>query len=161
LLLPAFTQQTLQIHNYVRSLSRPSKNKPMRSTRNDAAAVAANLMEDAALVTPYGRFWGHDIEQWFAELFKGIQYSSNLFTPDEDSPHILGTAGHEMWATGAWSATVKGQSGSSEVKGYWSAIYILGGDDWKIRMLCYNITPAPAATPSPTASPSINSDPPS
>jgi hypothetical protein len=26
-------------------------------------------------------------------------------------------------------------------KGYWSTIYIRAGDDWKIRMLIYNLTP--------------------
>jgi hypothetical protein len=39
-----------------------------------------------------------------------------------------------------------------QLKGYRSVIR--EGDDLKIRMLIWNITPAPAATPSPTASPS-------
>ena len=68
--------------------------------------------------------------------------------------HALGTAGNELWATGKWSQTLKGQNGSIEVKGYWSAIDILEGDDWKFRMLCYNLTLVPTATPSQTASPS-------
>ena len=93
------------------------------------------------------------IEQWFAEYFKEVQLSNNLVTVDEDSPHTLGTAGNQLWATGKWSQTLKGQNGSSEVKGYWSAIAILEGDDWKIRMLCTNVTSAPAATASPTTTP--------
>src|SRR5690242_18337286 len=67
----------------------------------------------------------------------------------------LGTAGNEAWATGAWSETGQGQTGGpTQVGGYWSAIYIREGEDWKIRMLAYNVTPAPAAAPSPTATPS-------
>jgi hypothetical protein len=41
---------------------------------------------------------------------------------------IIGTAGNEMWATGKWSVTVKGQNfGPVESKGYWSVIRT--GDD--------------------------------
>jgi len=48
-----------------------------------------------------------------------------------------------MWATGQWTATVKGQNwGPVDVKGYWSVIR--EGDDWKIRNLTFNVTPAPA-----------------
>jgi hypothetical protein len=55
-----------------------------------------------------------------------------------------------MWATGEWSATIQGQNfGPKQIKGYWAVIR--GDDDWKIRMLTENVTPAPAATPSPTA----------
>ena len=122
--------------------------------KNDAAAVPANFTKDATLVTPYGPFWGQDIGYWYADLFKGVQSSNNLFTVDEDSPHTLGSAGDELWATGKWSQTLKGQNGSVEVKGYWSAIAILQGDDWKFRMLCYNLTLGPAATASPTTTPS-------
>ena len=98
--------------------------------KNDAAAVAANFTEDAILVTSYGPSWGRQaIEHWYAELFKEVQSSNNLVTVDEDSPHTLCTAGNELWATGKWSQTLKGQNGSTEVKGYWSAIAILEGDD--------------------------------
>jgi uncharacterized protein (TIGR02246 family) len=123
--------------------------------KNDAAAMAACFTEDAALITHYGRLGGRQaIEQWYAELFKEVQSSNNLITVDEDSPHALGTAGNELWATGKWSQTLKGQTGSTEVKGTWSAIDNREGDDWKIQMLTTNVTSAPAATPSPRASPS-------
>jgi ketosteroid isomerase-like protein len=121
--------------------------------KNDAVALAACFTEDAALVTPYRRFWGRQaIEQWYAELFKEVQSSNNLFNVDEDSPHTLGTAGNELWATGTWSQTLIGQNRSTEVKGYWSAVGIRDGDDWNIRMLCFNVASAPTATASPTAS---------
>jgi ketosteroid isomerase-like protein len=123
--------------------------------KKDAAAVAANFTKDATLVTPYGPVWGRqDIAYWYVDMTKDVQSSNNLFTVDEDSPHALGTAGNELWATGKWSQTLKGQNGSIEVKGYWSAIDILEGDDWKFWMLCYNLTLVPTATPSQTASPS-------
>src|SRR5262249_25790783 len=93
------------------------------SDKNDAAAIAACFTEDGVLVTGFGRFWGRQaIEQWYAELFKEVQSSNNLFTVDGDSPHTRGTAGNELWATGKWSQTIKGRSGSTEVKGTWSAI---------------------------------------
>ena len=114
--------------------------------KNDAAAVAANFTEDGVLVTPDGTVFGREaIEKYYADLFQKqkVQLSNNLAPVDEDSPHIIGTAGNEMWATGKWSATVKGQNfGPVEAKGYWSVIR--EGDDWKIRMLTSNVTPAPA-----------------
>jgi ketosteroid isomerase-like protein len=123
--------------------------------KNDAAAVAANFTEDAILVTSYGQSWGRQaIEQWYAELFKEVQATNNLVTIDEDSPHALCTAGNELWATGKWSQTLKGPNGSTEVKGYWTGIADLEGDDWNIRMLCPNAASPLAAIASPTASPS-------
>ena len=123
--------------------------------RNDAAAVAANCTEDAVLVSPYGPIFGRQaIEQWYAGLFKGVHLSHSLTPADADCPHLLGTAGKEMWATGNWRATLQGQNGSAEAKGYWSAIEVREGEDWKIRMLCLNGSFAPAATPAPPAAPS-------
>jgi ketosteroid isomerase-like protein len=120
--------------------------------KSDAAAMAACFTEDASLMTHHGRLSGRQaIEQRYGELFKEVQSSNNLITVDEDSPHTLGTAGNELWGTENWSQTIKGQNGSTEVKGSWSAIDIRDGDDWKIRMLTTNVTSAPAATPSPTA----------
>ena len=122
--------------------------------KKDAAAVAANFTKDATLVTPYGPVWGRqDIAYWYVDMTKDVQSSNNLFTVDEDSPHTLCTAGNELWATGTWSQTLIGQNRSTEVKGYWSAVGIREGDDWNIRMLCFNVASAPAATASPTASP--------
>jgi ketosteroid isomerase-like protein len=123
--------------------------------RNDAAAVGANFTEDAVLVTPYGPIFGRRaIEQWYAELFKGV-HLSNLLTPaDEDSPHPIGTGGNAMWATGKWSATLQGHGGSEEAQGYWgSAIEGREGEPWTIRMLCFNTAPASTASPSPMPTP--------
>jgi ketosteroid isomerase-like protein len=113
---------------------------------NDATAIAANFTENGILVTPDGSIFGREaIEKHFADDFKqGFRSSKNTATPDDDSPHIIGTDSNEMWATGKWTATVQGKDwGPVDAKGYWSVIR--EGDDWKIRMLAYNVTPAPAA----------------
>ena len=113
--------------------------------------MAANFTEDGILVTPGGPISGREaIEKHYADDFKqGFHSSNNIATPDEDSPHIIGTAGNEIWATGKWSATIQGKDwGPIPATGYWSVIR--EGDDWNIRML----SSVPAATPSPTASPS-------
>jgi uncharacterized protein (TIGR02246 family) len=150
--LPTFAQQTNTQDPQLREKFIAAIKKHTDALdKNDAAAVAANFTEDGILVTPDGPIFGREsIEKYYVGLFKQIQLSNNLAPVDEDSPH---PAGNETWATGRYSATVKGQNfGPVEAKGYWSVIR--EGDDLKIRMLCFNSTPAPAATPSPTASPS-------
>jgi uncharacterized protein (TIGR02246 family) len=117
--------------------------------KNDAAAVAALFTEDGVYMSDRGPVVGRDaIEKWHADLFKQFHLSNSLITVDEDSPHIIGTAGNELWATGAWSATIQGQNfGPIQTKAYWSVIR--EGDDWNIRML----SSVPAATPSPATTP--------
>jgi uncharacterized protein (TIGR02246 family) len=113
--------------------------------KNDAAAIAANFTEDGVMVTQDGSFFGRAaIEKHFADDFsQQIHLSNNTVTPDQDSPHIIGTTGNEMWATGQWTATVKGPNwGPVDLKGYWTVIR--EGNDWKIRNLTFNVTPAPA-----------------
>jgi uncharacterized protein (TIGR02246 family) len=144
--LPNFAQQTNAPDPQLRQrLVALIKKHTDALDKNDAAAVAAVFTEDGILVTPDGPISGREsIEKYYAGVFKQVQLSNNLAPVDDDSPHIIGTAGNEMWATGKWSATVKGQNfGPVEAKGYWSVIR--EGDDWKIRMLTFNQTPAPAA----------------
>jgi ketosteroid isomerase-like protein len=154
--LPSFAQQTKTPDPQLRQrLEAVIKKHTDALDENDAPAVAANFTEDGVLVTPDGPIFGREaIEKHYADDFKqGFHSSNNIATPDEDSPHIIGTAGNEMWATGRWSATIQGKGwGPITAKGYWSVIR--EGDDWKIRMLAFNIAPPPAAAASPTASPS-------
>jgi ketosteroid isomerase-like protein len=112
---------------------------------NDATAAAACFTEDAVYVTDRGPVNGREaIEKWYADLFQKVHFSDHIITIDQDSPHIISMDGKEMWATGGWSTTIKGENfGPTQIKGYWSVIR--EGDDWKIRMLTSNITPAPAA----------------
>jgi uncharacterized protein (TIGR02246 family) len=110
--------------------------------KNDAAAAAACFTQDAVYVTDRGPVNGAEaIEKWYAGLFKKVQFTYYVITIDQDSPHVIGTAGNEIWATGGWSSTYKGENfGPIQTKGYWSVIRV--GDDWKIRMLTSNSTPS-------------------
>ena len=112
--------------------------------KNDAAAVAANFTEDAVNVEQDGPTFGREaIEKLWADRFQNVHFSDLVDTLDEDSPHIIGTDGKQMWATGGWSATLQGKDwGPKKLKGFWSVIR--EGDDWKIRMLCSSVTPEPA-----------------
>jgi ketosteroid isomerase-like protein len=145
--LPAFAQQANTPDPQLRQkLVDAIKRHTDALDKNDAAAVAANFTENGILVTPNGPIFGREaIEKHYADDFKqGFHSSNNIATPDDDSPHITGTAANEMWATGSWSATIQGKDwGPIPLKGYWSVIR--EGDDWKIRMLAFNVTPAPAA----------------
>lgn len=113
---------------------------------NDAAAFDAIFTKDAVFVTDKGPIYGREaIEKWYADQFQQAHRSNHLGKADQYSPHIIGT-GNEIWANGEWSLTFQGESGGPiQAKGYWSAIDTREGDAWKIRMLTWNVTPAPAA----------------
>jgi uncharacterized protein (TIGR02246 family) len=123
---------------------------------NDAAAVAALYTEDAVVVTETGTIYGREaIEKRWADLFKQVHFSNHIETGDQYSPHIIGTAGNEAWTSGEWTTTLKGQNfGPVDAKGNWVEIYHREGDDWKIRLDIWNVTPAATAAPSPTTTPS-------
>jgi len=106
--------------------------------------LAVFFTEDAVFVTETGPIYGREaIVKHFTDLFQKVHFSDHIGKPDEYSPHIIGTAGNEVWASGGWSATIKGQDfGPTQIKGYWSVIR--EGDDWKIRMLTTNVSPPPA-----------------
>src|SRR6476659_2811761 len=113
---------------------------------HDAAAMAALYTEDAVILTPRGSIIGRKaIEKWYEDAFKGWQPKNHIGKGDQDGPHIVGTGGTDAWDSGEWSETGQGKSGESiSMKGYWSTADIREGDHWKIRMLIYNVTPAPA-----------------
>ena len=149
--LPTFAQQTNTPDPQLRQRYIALVNKYDDAlNKNDAAAVAALFTEDGVYMSDRGPVVGREaIEKWHADLFKQFHLSNSLITVDEDSPHMIGTASNELWATGAWSATIQGQNfGPIQIKTYWSVIR--EGDDWNIRML----SPVPAATPSPATTPS-------
>ena len=109
--------------------------------KNDATAVAANFTEDGVSVEQDGPTFGRDaIQKLWAQRFQNVQFSNDRVTVDEDSPHLIGTDGKQMWATGGWTATIQGKGwGPKDIKGYWTVIR--EGDDWKIRNLTNNVTP--------------------
>ena len=143
--LPAFAQQTNKPDPQLREkLIAAIKKHTDALDKNDAVAVAANFTEDGVNVEQDGPTFGREaIQKLWADRFKDVQLSNNRVTVDEDSPHIIGTDGKQMWATGAWSATIKGKDwGPKNIKGYWTVIR--EGDDWKIRNLTSNVTPESA-----------------
>jgi ketosteroid isomerase-like protein len=109
---------------------------------NDAAAAAAFFTEDAVLVTDTGPVHGRKaIEKSFADLFQKWHVSNHIRKRDQYCPHIVGTAGNEMCATGVWSATVQGESGGPiRHKGYWTVIREV--ENWKIQMLALERNPS-------------------
>jgi ketosteroid isomerase-like protein len=108
----------------------------------DAASMAALYTVDAVLVTDAGPIYGREaIEKHYANLFQRIHFINHLSKADENSPHIVGTAGNETWSNGKWSQTIKGQNfGPIQLKGYWSSITVREGDTWKKRLDIWNIT---------------------
>ena len=143
--LPTFAQQTNTPDPQLRErLIALIKNYDEVFNKNDAPALAVFFTEDAVFVTETGPIYGREaIVKHLTDLFQKVHFSDHIGKPDEYSPHIIGTAGNEVWASGGWSATIKGQDfGPTQIKGYWSVIR--EGDDWKIRMLTTNVSPPPA-----------------
>jgi ketosteroid isomerase-like protein len=128
-------------------LDASSKKYDEAVNRNDAVAVAALFTEDAVFVTDQGPVYGRRaIETWYVDLFKQWHPSNHISKADQYSPHVIGTAGNEIWSNGEWSQTLQGESGDPfQLKGYWSAIKVRENDTWKDRMQTWNITPAPPA----------------
>jgi ketosteroid isomerase-like protein len=142
--LPIFAQQTNKPDPQSRErLVALMKKYDEVFNNNEASALAAFFTEDAVFVTDAGPIYGREaIVKHFADLFQNMHFSNHLGKADEYSPHIIGTAGNELWSNGEWSMTIQGKDwGPKDIKGYWSAIR--EGDDWKIRMLCSNVTPEP------------------
>jgi uncharacterized protein (TIGR02246 family) len=134
--LPTFAQQTNTPDSQLRQKLVDVIAKHAEAiNKNDAAAAAACFTQDAVYVTERGPVNGREaIEKWYADLFKKVQFTYYVITIDQDSPHVIGRAGNEIWATGGWSSTIKGENfGPRQITGYWSVIRV--GDDWKIRML--------------------------
>jgi len=145
--VPTFAQQTNTPDPQLRQVVDTLANKLDEAmNNNDAAAAAALFTEDSIFVTPQGPIYGREpIEKHYADLFQKVHYSNFINENDQNSPHVIGTAGNEIWSNGEWSATIQGKSGGPiQVKGYWSNITVRDGDTWKKRMVTINITPAPA-----------------
>ena len=143
LLVPAFTQQKESTPSEQDRLQLDALGQKYDEAFNDgdAAGLAATFTEDAVLVTDTGPVYGREaIEKYYAELFQKVHFSDWLTTVDKTSPHVIGTARNEVWETGGWSGTIKGQNfGPIRSKGYWSSIAVLDGDVWKKRMQMSNV----------------------
>jgi ketosteroid isomerase-like protein len=110
---------------------------------NDAAALAATYTEDAILVHDAGPVYGREaIGKYYADLFKQVHFSNHIGKWDQYSPHIMGTAGNEIWNNREWSLTYQvGGGGPIQLKGYWVNIQVREGDAWKTRMEMSNVAP--------------------
>ena len=115
------------------------------ANNNDAAAIAALYTEDAVFVTYAGPLYGRQaIEKFYADVYQQWQFKNFITKHDQDSPYVVGAAGNERWANGEWSYTALPESGDPfQLKGYWSSIDTREGNDWRIKMLTWNQTPAP------------------
>jgi ketosteroid isomerase-like protein len=154
--LPSIAQQTTADPQLRQQLLALAKRFDDAYNNNDAAALAALYTEDSVEVMDKGPVYGREaIEKYYTDLFQKVHFSNHLTTyNDPNSPHNIGTDGNEMWENGEWSCTitVQGQSGDPiQLKGYHSSIAVREGDDWKKRMITWNITPAPATTKTATA----------
>ena len=109
--------------------------------KNDAAAVAALFTKDALLVEPDGLFSGRQaIEKRYAETF---QQSPIISFNTSRERHYLNAIDNAVCGAGQWFGTFQSQTRPVFAVGYWSAIYVREGDDWKIRMWTINQTPPP------------------
>ena len=146
LALPTFAQQKNSVDPQLRQQIDALHKKESDAYNNgDAAALAALYTENAVLVTDRGPIAGREaIEEHFADVFQKVQFSNKLAQCDQYSPRVIGTAVNEVWVTGDWSCTIKGQNfGPVDIKGYWGTVEVRVGDDWKIQMDTCNVTPAP------------------
>jgi uncharacterized protein (TIGR02246 family) len=99
--------------------------------KNDASAIAALFAEDGILVVPEGMFSGRQaIEKRYADLFQ-----RSPITTVSGQRYQLNAIDNAIWSVGEWWSTNQSETGPKFEGGYWSAIYIHEGDDWKIRLL--------------------------
>ena len=145
--LPTFAQQNKTVDpQIIEQIIAVGKKYDEAENNNDAAALAALFTEDAVFVTDTGPVYGRQtIEKWFADDFQEWHHSKYLTKRDQNPPYIIGTADN-IASTGEWSLTVQGKTGDPiQLNGHYSAINTREGKDWKIRMLTWNVTPAPSA----------------
>ena len=99
--------------------------------KNDASAIAALFTEDGILVASDGMFSGRQaIEKRYADIFQ--RWPITTFSGQR---YQLNAIDNAVWSVGEWWSTIQSETGPKFEGGYWSAIYIHEGDDWKIRLL--------------------------
>jgi uncharacterized protein (TIGR02246 family) len=107
--------------------------------KNDASAIAALFTEDGILVASDGMFSGRQaIEKRYAGMFQ--RWPITTFSGQR---YQLNAIDNAVWSVGEWWITIQSETGPKFEGGYWSAIYIHDGDDWKIRLLTFSGRPKP------------------
>jgi ketosteroid isomerase-like protein len=110
-----------------------SKYEDAYNTKN-AAALAALFTDDAVCVTPAGLVCGRQaIERESAAEFQRWPETSHVYQTDR-----LNAFGGEISSAGQWWRTLRGQSGLTFARGFWSALLVRESDGWKLRMLTFN-----------------------
>lgn len=111
----------------------------------DAAAVAALYTNDGEAVSPFGnaivKKGKKEIEQYYQAAFKALQDRHAELKLDEASQ--LGADA----AIGAGTFVVTGKAENGDAvkrEGHWTAVYVLDGGAWKIRMATVFPNPPPA-----------------
>lgn len=108
--------------------------------KNDASAIAALFTEDGILVAADGMFSGRQaIEKRYADMFQ--RWPITTFSGQRYQLYEIDNA---VWSVGEWWSTIQSETGPKFEGGYWSAIYIHEGDDWKIRLLTLSERPKPS-----------------
>jgi ketosteroid isomerase-like protein len=109
---PTVAQQTNTLDpQIIEQLNASSKKIDEAFNNGDAAAMAALFTDDAVLVTDRGPIYGREaIEEYHAGLFMQFHFSNHLGKRDQYSPHIIGTAGNEVWSIGQWNTTMQGKN---------------------------------------------------
>jgi uncharacterized protein (TIGR02246 family) len=154
LAVPALAQQekTIVDEQTVQQLHAIGSKSDEAFKKGDAAARAALFTEDAILLGPKGPIKGRQaIENYYTDLFQKVHFIENVTKYDNDSPHVIGTSGNDVWESGEWSCIVQDQNGESkQLKGYWCSVKVREGDTWKIRLSTNIPAAVAAATPSTT-----------
>ena len=152
--LPTFAQQTNMPDPKLReAFATLLKTMDDGFVNSDAAALAAFYTDDAIHVTfnrppIYGR---EAIQKHFENDFKKLKlhFIQFISKPEEYSPHVIGTAGNELWGTGEFDQTFQVENGNPlRITGRYLTILVREGDAWKTKVDTYNFTgpPVPAET---------------
>ena len=156
--LPVLAQQNAMApdRQLIEQISVLDKKSREAYANNDAAALAALYTWDAIIVTPQGPVYGRDaIQNWFADKVEQLHPKNHIDKVDPDSFRWIGKAGDAFCINGELSETIQDPNGGlTEVKCYFSNVYVRDGDTWKIRLDTFNVASPPAAAVSPSASPS-------
>ena len=150
--LPTFAQQPNAPDPQSReALATLNKNFDDGLVNSDAAVLAAFYTDDAVHVTWNGPpIYGREaIQKHFEDDFKKVHlhFSKYLSKLEEYSPHLIGTAGNELWSTGEFDQTFQIENGRPlRIKGHFLFVLVRDGDALKIKVDTINFTgPAVAA----------------
>ena len=82
------------------------------------------------------------IEKYFVDLFQKWRVSNHISKHDQYSPHIVGTAGNETWATGAYGMRLFKARATVLYNTRATGQVIREVDDWKIQKLALERNPS-------------------